>query len=78
MLNAFSSDTAPYSSKEDMLLSTLALPGPNGVSKYTECYSDDDDYDNEEEILAMEDLDEDSSQISEVTTDDWVPKKESG
>lgn len=41
-------------------------------------YSGDDGYDNEEETLAIEDIDETSIQTSAVTADDWLPKKESG
>lgn len=74
----FFSTPAPYSSKEDVFWPTLSLPGPNRVKKYTVYYSGDDDYDNEEETLAMEDLDETSRQTSAVTAEDWLPKKESG
>ncbi|XP_033470368.2 uncharacterized protein LOC117249090 [Epinephelus lanceolatus] len=70
--------SAPSSSKDEILLSTLALPAQTGVERLPETYSEDDDYDNEEEILALEDLDEDSSQSSDETADDWLPKKESG
>lgn len=76
MLNA--STTAPSSSEEDILLSTLALPAQTGVERFSEPYSEDDDYDNEEETLALEDLEEDSSQSSGVTADDWLPKRQSG
>lgn len=78
VLNVFSSATAPSSSEEDVLFSTLTLPGPNGVKKCTECYSDGNDYDNAEETLAIEDLEEESNQSSDGTADDWLPKKESG
>ncbi|XP_044042883.1 zinc finger protein 649-like [Siniperca chuatsi] len=70
--------SAPYSSDEDILLSTLALPAQTGVDRFSEPYSEDDDYDNEEETLALEDLENDSSQSSDVTADDWLPKRESG
>ncbi len=73
-----SSITAPSSSEEDILLSTLALPVQTGVERFSEPYSEDDDYDNEEETLALEDLEEDSSQSSGVAADDWLPKRESG
>ncbi|XP_060937244.1 zinc finger protein ZFP2-like isoform X2 [Limanda limanda] len=72
--------SAPTSSEEDIL--TLALPSQTVVASYTEAYNeegDDDDYDSEEETLALEDLEaEDSSPSSDVTADDWLPKKESG
>ncbi|XP_068443165.1 zinc finger protein ZFP2-like [Clinocottus analis] len=70
--------TSPSSSEEDILLSTLALPAQTGMERFTEPSSEDDDYDNEEENLALEDLDGDSSQSSDVTADDWLPKRESG
>lgn len=73
-----SSTTAPSSSEEDILLSTLALPAQTGVERFSEPYSEDDDYDNEEETLSLEDLEEDSSQSLGVTADDWLPKRESG
>ncbi|XP_019947974.2 zinc finger protein interacting with ribonucleoprotein K-like [Paralichthys olivaceus] len=71
--------SAPTSTEEDIL--TLALPSQSEVARYTEVYNEegDDDYDSEEEALALEDLEaEDSSQSSDVTADDWLPKKESG
>ncbi|XP_042367361.1 zinc finger protein 304-like [Plectropomus leopardus] len=71
-------NSAPSSSEEDMLLSTLALPAQTGVERLTDPYSEDDDYDNEEDTLGLEDLEEDSSESSDVTEDDWLPKKESG
>lgn len=74
MLNAFFSATAPCSSEEDALFSTLTLPG---VHRYTECYSDDNDYD-EEETLATEVLEEELTQSSDAAVGDWLPKKESG
>ncbi|XP_075967725.1 uncharacterized protein LOC142971027 isoform X2 [Anarhichas minor] len=70
--------TAPSSSEEDILLSTLALPAQTGMERFTEPFSEDDDYDNEEETLAVDDLEGDSSQSSDVTADDWLPKRESG
>ncbi|XP_023267228.1 zinc finger protein 883-like isoform X2 [Seriola lalandi dorsalis] len=72
--------SAPSSSEEDILLSTLALPSQAAVGRFTEAYSEeDDDYDSEQETLAMEGLEaEDSGQSSDVTTDEWSPKKESG
>ncbi|XP_035806058.1 zinc finger protein 883-like [Amphiprion ocellaris] len=69
------------SSEGDIILSILALPSQTGVERFTETYSeddDDDDYDDEEGALALEDLEEDSSQSSDVTADDWLPKKKSG
>ena len=77
--NASSSATAPSSCEEDIILSTLALPAPTGVGRFTEPVSEDDDYDNEEESLALEDLEEeDSRQSSDTTADDWLPKRQSG
>lgn len=71
--------TAPSSSGEDILLSTLALSSQSGVGKLTEPYREDDAYDSEEETMALEDLEGgDSSESSDVTTDNWLPKKESG
>ncbi|XP_031715166.1 zinc finger protein 2-like isoform X1 [Anarrhichthys ocellatus] len=70
--------TAPSSSEEDILLSTLALPAQTGMERFTEPFSEDDDYDNEEETLAVDDLEGDSSQSADVTADDWLPKRESG
>ncbi|XP_045927645.1 zinc finger protein 432-like isoform X1 [Micropterus dolomieu] len=70
--------SAPSSSEEDILLSTLALPSQAGVDRFSEPFSEDDDYDNEEETLELEDLEEDSSQSSDVTANDWLPKRESG
>ncbi|KAK9525698.1 hypothetical protein VZT92_016382 [Zoarces viviparus] len=70
--------TAPSSSEEDILLSTLALPAQTGMERFTEPFSEDDEYDNEEETLAVDDLEGDSSQSSDVTADDWLPKRESG
>lgn len=72
------SPSAPSSSEEDILLSTLALPAQTGMERFTEPFSEDDDYDNEEETLAVDDLEGDSSQSSDVTADDWLPKRESG
>ena len=47
------------------------------MARYTE--EGDEDYDSEEEALALEDLEaEDLSPSSDVTADDWLPKKESG
>lgn len=69
--------TATSSSDDDNLWSTLALPGPSGFSKYTDCYGDDGEYDNEE-IMIIEDLEEDLSQCSSVTEDDLMPKKKRG
>ncbi|XP_044198923.1 putative zinc finger protein 286B isoform X2 [Thunnus albacares] len=66
------------SSDEEILLPTLALRAQTEVEKYTEPNSEDDDYDNEVERLVYEDLEEDSSQSSDVSTDDWSPKKKSG
>lgn len=73
-----SSTIAPSSSEEDILLSTLALPSQAGVDRFSEPFSEDDDYDNEEETPELEDLEEDSSQSSDVTANDWLPKRESG
>ncbi|XP_028426709.1 zinc finger protein 567-like [Perca flavescens] len=70
--------SAPSSSEGDIVLSTLALPARSGVERFTESYSEDDDYDNEEETLALEDLEEDSSRSSVGTADDLLPIRESG
>ncbi|XP_071386761.1 zinc finger protein 568-like isoform X1 [Centroberyx affinis] len=71
--------TRPSCSREDIILSTLALPPELGVEKYSELYSEDDDYDNEEERLAVRDSeDEGSSQSSDIASDDWSPTKKSG
>ncbi|XP_074482141.1 uncharacterized protein LOC141762120 [Sebastes fasciatus] len=70
--------TAPSSSEDDILLSTLALPAQTGVVRFIEPYSEDDDDDIEEETPALEDLEEDSSQSSDITADDSLPKRESG
>ncbi|XP_071358903.1 histone-lysine N-methyltransferase PRDM9-like isoform X1 [Trachinotus anak] len=71
--------SAPSSSEEDILLSTLALPSQTAVGRFTEAYSEEDDYDSEQETLALEELEaEDSGQSSDVIADDWLPKKESG
>ncbi|XP_037616230.1 zinc finger protein 2 homolog [Sebastes umbrosus] len=69
--------TAPSSSEDDILLSTLALPAQTGVVRFIEPYSEDDDDDDIEEE-ALEDLEEDSSQSSDITADDSLPKRESG
>ncbi|XP_041820143.1 zinc finger protein 773-like isoform X2 [Chelmon rostratus] len=70
--------SAPSSSEEDILLSTLVLPVPTGMDRFSGSYSEGDDYDNEEETLALEELEEDLSQSSYITADEWLPKKESG
>uniref|UniRef100_UPI0037E8768D putative zinc finger protein 286B n=1 Tax=Semicossyphus pulcher TaxID=241346 RepID=UPI0037E8768D len=70
--------SAPSSSEEDNLLSTLALPVQTAVERFIEPYSEDDDYNNEEETLALKDLEEDLSQSSEVVAEEWLPKRESG
>ncbi|XP_068163451.1 zinc finger protein 883-like isoform X2 [Antennarius striatus] len=71
--------SAPSIEEEDILLSALVLPTPTEVYRFPERCSDDDDYDNEEEILTLEDLEEEgSSQSSDVTADDWLPKRQSG
>uniref|UniRef100_A0A673A317 C2H2-type domain-containing protein n=1 Tax=Sphaeramia orbicularis TaxID=375764 RepID=A0A673A317_9TELE len=57
--------TSDQDSENDIILSTLALPSP--VSKYTEPYSEDDNYDTEEESLALEDLGEDSNESPDIT-----------
>ncbi|KAG7222206.1 hypothetical protein INR49_016620, partial [Caranx melampygus] len=71
--------TAPSSSEEDSLLSTLALPPQMTVGKFTEAYNEEDnDYDSEQEPLVLKFAEEeDSGQSSDVTTDDWLPKKKS-
>ncbi|KAM7378244.1 hypothetical protein PAMA_013235 [Pampus argenteus] len=63
---------------EDILLPTLALRTQTEVGKYTEVNSEGDDYDDEVERLVFEDLEEDSSQCVDVSTDHWSPKKKSG
>ncbi|XP_035528567.1 zinc finger protein 436-like [Morone saxatilis] len=69
--------SAHSSREEDILLSTLALPVQT-VERFTEAYSEEDDYDNEEETLSLEDLEEDSSQSSDIAAKEWLPKRESG
>uniref|UniRef100_A0AAQ4NYK1 C2H2-type domain-containing protein n=2 Tax=Gasterosteus aculeatus TaxID=69293 RepID=A0AAQ4NYK1_GASAC len=64
---------APSSSKDDILLSVLALPAQTGMDGFNEPYSKDNDYSNEEETL--EDLEGESSQSSDITADE---KRESG
>ncbi|XP_076578998.1 uncharacterized protein LOC143315272 [Chaetodon auriga] len=66
--------SAPSSSEEDTLLSILALPVPSGVERFCEPYSEDNGYDNEEETLALGELEEGLSQSSDVTADVWLPK----
>lgn len=66
------------SSHEDLLLPSLVLPGPNGVNKCTESHCDNDEYDSEEDTIAMEDSEEDMSKSSDVTAGDWLPKIKSG
>ncbi|AWO98066.1 putative zinc finger protein 2 -like [Scophthalmus maximus] len=74
--------SAPTSSEDDILLSTLALPSQTGVVRYMEPYDEEEeggDYDSEEETLALDDLQaEDCDQSSDASADDWSPKKESG
>lgn len=71
--------TAPTSNGEDIIFSTLALAPQTGVGKLTEPYCEDDAYDSEEETMALEELEEaDRSESSDVTTDNWLPKKKSG
>ncbi|XP_059182061.1 zinc finger and SCAN domain-containing protein 30-like [Centropristis striata] len=70
--------SAPSSSEEDILLSTLALPAQTAVERFAEPYSEEEDYDNEEESLALEQLEEDSSQSSDAFVNHWLPKRESG
>lgn len=65
--------SAPSSSKDDILLSVLALPAQTGMDGFNEPYSKDNDYSNEEETL--EDLEGESSQSSDITADE---KRESG
>lgn len=70
--------SAVSSSEEDIILSTLALPSQTGVGKFIESYSADN-YESEEEYVALKDLEEeDLNQSSDVIADDWLPKKESG
>lgn len=57
-------------------MSTLALPSQGGEERFIESYSRNNDYDNDEGMVALEDLEEASS--SDVSADDWVPKKMSG
>lgn len=66
------------SSYEDLLLPSLGLPGPNGVNECIESHCDDDEYDNEEDTIAMEDSEEDMSKSSDVAAGDWLPKIKSG
>jgi len=69
--------SAPSSSEDDILLSTLALPAQTGMERFTEPDSEDD-YDEDEGTLVLEDLEGDLTQSSDVTADDWLPKRESG
>ncbi|KAK5848845.1 hypothetical protein PBY51_008533 [Eleginops maclovinus] len=70
--------SAPPGSEEDILLSSLALPAHTAVERLSQAYSEEDDYDHEEETLTLEGLEEDLGQSSAVTADDWLPKRESG
>ncbi|XP_053169757.1 zinc finger protein 883-like [Scomber japonicus] len=65
-------------SSEEDILPILDLCPQSEVEKYTEPNSEDDDYDNEVERLVFEDLEEDSSQPSDVSTDGCSPKKKPG
>ncbi|XP_033930751.1 zinc finger protein 615-like [Pseudochaenichthys georgianus] len=71
--------SAPSSSEEDILLSSLALPAHIAVEeRLSEAYSEEEDYDHEEETLTLEGLEEDLGQSSAVTAGDWLSKRESG
>lgn len=67
---------APSCCMEDVILSTLALPALLTAEKYSEI--DSDDGDREEQMLALDEDEEDSSQSSDITADDWLPAKRSG
>ncbi|KAM3587788.1 uncharacterized protein V6R79_013888 [Siganus canaliculatus] len=70
--------TAPSFGEEDIVLSTLARPAHVGINRFTETYSEDDNYDNDEAALMLENLEEDLSPNSDTSADDWSPKRESG
>lgn len=72
--------TAPPSSEDDIILSTLALPSQTEVARLSEPYSENDDYDSEDETVVQENVEEeeDSSRNSDVSTDDWLPNSKSG
>lgn len=63
---------------DEDILPILDLCPQSEVEKYTEPNSEDDDYDNEVERLVFEDLEEDSCQTSDVSTDGCSPKKKPG
>ncbi|XP_058481261.1 zinc finger protein 883-like [Solea solea] len=67
--------TAPTSSEEDVLLSTLIFPPHTGVGRFTEVYNEGDDQDSEKDNLASEDL-----EVEDInsTTADWLPRKKPG
>ncbi|KAL6116802.1 uncharacterized protein ACO6RY_14744 [Pungitius sinensis] len=67
--------TAPSSREDDILLSILALPAQTGMDRFNEPYSKYNDCDNEKETLALEDLEGESSQSSDITANE---KRESG
>ncbi|XP_067346695.1 zinc finger protein 84-like isoform X2 [Channa argus] len=71
--------SAPSSSEKDILLSTLALTYQTPVGRLTEPYIEEDGYNSEEEGMDLGDLQEENSgQSSDLTADDWLPKKKSG
>ncbi|KAM4614640.1 uncharacterized protein ACJ7VT_009907 [Polymixia lowei] len=70
--------TSPSCSKKDTILTTLALLPEVGEEKYSELYSEDGDYDHEEERLTVDSEDEDLSQSSNVASDEWLPTRKSG
>uniref|UniRef100_A0A096MFR5 C2H2-type domain-containing protein n=1 Tax=Poecilia formosa TaxID=48698 RepID=A0A096MFR5_POEFO len=64
------------STEEDVILSTLALS--TQTDQFSEDDEEDDDkFDSDEETLALEDLEEDSNQSLDDTSEDWVPKNKS-
>ncbi|XP_041833544.1 zinc finger protein 436-like isoform X2 [Melanotaenia boesemani] len=70
--------SAPSNNEEDVILSTLALPTHTAGERFGELHSegdDEDEYESNEGSLALENLEEDSSQSSDVASADWVPKK---
>ncbi|MEQ2179410.1 hypothetical protein GOODEAATRI_024645, partial [Goodea atripinnis] len=69
--------SASSSTEEDVILSTLALS--TQTDQFSEEDEDDDDkFESDEDPLALEDLEEDSNQSLDDTSEDWVPKNKSG
>lgn len=66
------------SSEDETILSALSFTNP--ANEFSEADDDDDDEVSNEVSLALEDLDEDSSQCLTDSDDleEWLPKKKSG